>query len=103
MAKRKQKNAPAFKLTRKATEHLNKSLAAIREGIQNVCEMHTHDSDPSMTQEDFEVLYIDKLLGQPIAAVSATIHTLAEALTKQKEAALEQLTGNKINTEDTKK
>lgn len=103
MAKRKQKNAPAFKLTRKATEHLNKSLAAIREGIVNVCKMHTHDSDPSLTQEDFELLYIDKVLGQPITAISATIRTLAEALSKQKEAALEQLTGNKTNAEETKK
>ena len=59
MAKRKQKNAPAFKLSPKATAHLNKNLAAIREGIVNVCKMHTHDSDPSLTQEDFELLYID--------------------------------------------
>lgn len=103
MAKRKQKNAPAFKLSAKATAHLNKNLAAIREGIVNVCKMHTHDSDPSLTQEDFELLYIDKVLGQPITAISATIRTLAEALTKQKEAALEQLTGNKTNTEETKK
>lgn len=103
MAKRKQKNAPAFKLSAKATAHLNKNLAAIREGIVNVCKMHTHDSDPSLTQEDFELLYIDKLLGQPITAISATIRTLAEALTKQKEAALEQLTGNKTNAEETKK
>lgn len=103
MAKRKLKNAPAFKLSRKASEHLNKNLAAIREGIINVCKLHTHDSDPSLTQEDFEVLYIDKVLGQPITAISATIRTLAEALTKQKEAALQQLTGNKTNTEDTTK
>ena len=65
--------------------------------------MHTHDSDPSLTQEDFELLYIDKVLGQPITAISATIRTLAEALSKQKEAALEQLTGNKTNAEETKK
>lgn len=103
MAKRKQKHAPAFKLTRKASDHLNKNLAAIREGIVNVCKMHTHDSNGSLTQEDFELLYIDKVLGQPITAISATIRTLAEQLTKQKEAALEQLTGNKINTEDTQK
>lgn len=103
MTKRKQKNAPAFKLSPKATAHLNKNLAAIREGIVHVCQMHTHDSDPSLTQEDFEVLYIDKVLGQPITAISATIKTLAEALTKQKEAAFQQLTGNKTNTEDTKK
>lgn len=103
MAKRKQKHTPAFKLTRKASKHLNKNLAAIREGILNVCKMHTHDSDPSLTQGDFEVLYIDKVLGQPITAISATIRTLAEELTKQKEAALEQLTGNKNNTEDTQK
>lgn len=103
MAKRKQKNAPAFKLSPKATAHLNKNLAAIREGIVNVCKMHTHDSDPSLTQEDFELLYIDKVLGQPITAISATIRTLAEALSKQKEEALEQLTGNKTNAEETKK
>ena len=103
MTKRKQKNAPAFKLSQKATAHLNKNFAAIREGIINVCKMHTHDSDPSLTQEDFELLYIDKVLGQPITAISATIRSLAEALTKQKEAALEQLTGNKTNSEDTQK
>lgn len=62
MAKRKQPQP--FRLSAAASKKLNKYLAEIRKGIVNVCEMHTHDSNPSIKQGDFEELYIDKTLGQ---------------------------------------
>ena len=50
MAKRKQPQP--FRLSAAATKKLNKYLAEIRKGIVNVCEMHTHDSNPSIKQGD---------------------------------------------------
>lgn len=77
-----------FKLSTKAQARLHKYLTEISKGITNVCEMHTYDESPSMKQEAFEMAYIDKLLGRTASAVSASIKTLSEALTTQKEAAL---------------
>lgn len=91
MAKRK---AHSYKLTAEATKRLNKYIAEIRRGIENVSEMHTHDSTPSMTQADFEIAYIDKLLGQTVTAVSASMRTIAEALAKQKEEQLNEIIHN---------
>ncbi len=86
MAKRHTKQTPQFKLTAAANKRLNQYLAEIRKGIENISEMHKHDSNPSMTQAQFETAYIDKLLSSPIAAISATIRGMVEALAKQKEA-----------------
>lgn len=74
-----------FKLSNKATTRLNKYLAEIRKGIANVCELHTHDSAPSMSQEDFEEVYVERVLSQTVASVSASIRSMMEALQAQKE------------------
>lgn len=58
--------------------------------------MHKHDSAPSMSQADFEITYIDKILGQAVTAVSASMRSIAEALAKQKESALTALTQGNI-------
>ncbi len=89
MAKRK---AQGYKLTAEANKRLNKYLTEIRRGIENVSEMHKHDSAPSMSQADFEIAYIDKILGQAVTAVSMSMRSIAEALAKQKENALNALT-----------
>ena len=52
----------------------------------NVCEMHTHDSNPSIKQGDFEELYIDKTLGQTATAISVSLHSMVDGLAAQKEA-----------------
>ena len=93
MAKRK---AQGYKLTAEANKRLNKYLTEIRRGIENVSEMHKHDSAPSMSQADFEITYIDKILGQAVTAVSASMRSMAEALAKQKESALTALTQGNI-------
>ncbi len=85
MAKRK---AQGYKLTAEANKRLNKYLTEIRRGIENVCEIHTHETAPSMTQADYEITYIDRLLGQTVTAISATMRTIIDALAKQKEAEL---------------
>ena len=85
MAKRK---AQGYKLTAEANKRLNKSRTEIRRGIENVCEIHTHETAPSMTQADYEITYIDRLLGQTVTAISATMRTIIDALAKQKEAEL---------------
>ncbi len=84
MAKRKQPQP--FRLSAAATKKLNKYLAEIRKGIVNVCEMHTHDSNPSIKQGDFEELDIDKTLGQTAAAISVSLHSMVDGLAAQKEA-----------------
>lgn len=89
MAKRK---AQGHKLTAAATKRLNQYITEIRRGIENVSEMHTHDSAPSMAQEDFEIAYIDKILGQAATAVSASMRSIAQALVEQKEAELKAIT-----------
>lgn len=88
MAKRM---AHSYKLTAEATKRLNKYISEIRRGIENVSEMHTHDSTPSMSQADFEIAYIDKLLGQTVTAVSASMRSIVEALAKQKETELNEI------------
>lgn len=89
MAKRK---AQGYKLTAGANKRLNKYLTEIRRGIENVSEMHKHDSAPSMVQEDFEIAYIDKILGQAATAVSASMRSIAQALAEQKETELKAIT-----------
>lgn len=101
MAKRK---TQGYKLTTKANKRLNEYLTEIRQGIENVCEIHTHETAPSMTQADYEITYIDRLLGQTVTAISATMRTIIEAVAKQKEAELNAISqGNFIpekGTED---
>ena len=82
MAKQKQ---PRFELSAAASKRIDRYFAEIRKGIKNVCELHTHDSNPSIKQRDFELLYIDKVLGQPTAAISMSLRTMVDALAKQKE------------------
>ncbi len=96
MAKRKQPQA--FRLSAVATKKLNRYLAELRKGIVNVCEMHTHDSNPSMTQDTFEELYIDKVLGQPAAAISLSVRSMADGLSAQKEAEAAQLNNGNITS-----
>ena len=91
MTKRQMKSKRKFSLTQKAGRMLDRYFTAIRKGIENVSEMHTYDSNPSMTQAQFEAAYIDKLLATPIAAISATIRSMAEALSSQKEAETKKL------------
>lgn len=88
MAKRKDTEAAKFRLDRKAEIRLNTYLAQIKKGILNVCELHTHDTAPSLSKADFEVAYIDKILGQTATAVSASIHAMTEGLQIQKQQEL---------------
>lgn len=88
MAKKK---AQGYKLTNEARKRLNKYLTAIRQGITNVCEIHTHETAPSMSQADFEVGYIDTLLGQTATAVSVTMRSLVDAIAEQKETELNKV------------
>ena len=89
MAKRKATEAATkVRLNRKAEARLNTYLSQIKKGILNVCELHTHDSAPSLSKEDFEVAYIDKILGQTATAVSASIHAMTEGLQIQKQQEL---------------
>jgi hypothetical protein len=64
----------------------------------SVCEIHAHDSKPSLVQGDFEELYIDKILAQTVAAVSASIRTIADGLAAQKEAEAQALNAAANNT-----
>ena len=68
-----------FRLSGKAGARLNRYFDEIRKGIINVCEMHKHDSAPSMSQSEFEIAYI----------------------AKQKETALKTLTQKKIPEKET--
>lgn len=86
MAKRKsQPISKPFKLTGKAEGMLNKYLAEIRKGIINVCELHTHDSSPSMSKGVFEEAYIEKVLAQTANLVSVGIKAMTDGLAAQKE------------------
>lgn len=91
MSKRHNKPKPRFHLTAAADRTLKRYFTEIRKGIENVSEMHKHDSNPSMTQAQFEATYIDKLLAAPIAEISATMRGMVEALTAQKEAEIKRL------------
>lgn len=84
MAKRKIKTKPTFKLTKKAEAALNRYLSAIKQGIVNVCEIHTHDSNPSFSQGNFELAYIEKTLGQTATAVKLSQKAMVEGLAAQK-------------------
>lgn len=78
--------AKRFRLCNKNQQKLNKYLAEIRRGIINVCELHSHDENTSMTKEAFEETYIDQLLGQTATAISLSIKAMTEALQAQAEA-----------------
>lgn len=90
MAKKKTGKKP-FRLSGKAGARLNTCLAEIRKGIMRVCELHAHDSAPSMSKAEFETTYIDKVLGQPITAISATLRAFMEGLQEQKTKEVETL------------
>lgn len=90
MAKKKTDRKP-FRLSGKAGARLNNYLAEIRKGIMNVCELHAHDSNPSMSKSDFETTYIDRVLSQPVTAISASIRAMAEGLQNQKEKEVQAL------------
>lgn len=85
MAKGSNKSAPKFKLTSSADRLLNHYLAEIRKGVLNVCEIHMHDSAPSMSKGEFEKAYIEKVLGQTATAVSASIKAIVQGIAEQKE------------------
>ena len=91
MAKRSTKKKSNYQLTMAGKTRFNKYMAQIRQGIENVCEMHKHEKNASLSQSKFEEMYIDKLLATPISAISATLRTLMEALTNEKEAELQAL------------
>lgn len=73
-----------FRLSSKAKKKLNAYLAEIRKGITNVCELHTHDSSPSMSQSEFEEAIIEKILAQTAIAVSLSIKAMTDGLAAQK-------------------
>ncbi len=105
MAKRKKKKLTTtkpFNLTNKANIALNKYFTAIKQGILNVCEMHTHDSNPALSQEDFELTYIEKTLGQTATAVSLSQKAIVDGLAAQKQMeadrTLNVLDKNKTNS-----
>lgn len=105
MAKRKKKKLTTtkpFNLTNKADIALNKYFTAIKQGILNVCEMHTHDSNPALSQEDFELTYIEKTLGQTATAVSLSQKAIVDGLAAQKQMeadrTLNVLDKNKTNS-----
>lgn len=91
MAKRSIKKNTRFNLTTAGKALFNKYVNQIRHGAENVCEMHKHETDASMTQTEFEKLYIDKLFATPISAISATLRSLADTISKQKETELQSL------------
>ena len=80
-----------FKLSEEASRKLNKYLGEIRKGIKTVCELHEHDSHPSMEKTVFEEAYIERLLGQTVAAVSLSIKGMMEGLQAQKQAEVQVL------------
>lgn len=82
-----------FKLSRKPAALLNKYLSEIKKGIAAVCEMHTHDSNPSLKKVAFEEAYIEAILGQTVTAVSASIRAMTEGLQAQKVKELHELIG----------
>lgn len=84
MAKKKSERN-LFRLSGKAGARLNAYLAEIRKGIMNVCELHTYDNAPSMNKSDFETTYVDRVLSQPVAAISASIRAMTQELQAQKE------------------
>jgi hypothetical protein len=87
-----------FRLSGKANARLNNYLAQVRKGIVSVCELHAHDSRPSLKQGDFEELYIDKILAQTVTAVSVSIRAMTEGLTAQREAEAQALKAAENNT-----
>lgn len=104
MVKKRTKRVSNFQLTAAGKARFNEHMLQIRQGIENVCEMHRHETNASMTQAEFEKLYIDKLFAMPISAISATLRSLADALTKEKEAQLQALNkDNKTQSKSTEK
>ncbi len=86
MAKKKQR----FELSDNAKKTLEKYLREIRKSITIVCEMHTHDSAPSLKQKDFEEAYIEKILGQTATVIRLSIKSMTEGLAAQKAKELQE-------------
>jgi hypothetical protein len=82
MKKKKTARKP-FRLSGKAGAMLNRNLAELRRGILNVCELHSYDAEGAMDKANFETSYIERVLGQPITAVSASIQAMTASLAKQ--------------------
>lgn len=80
MAKKKSEYKQPYRLSEKARDLLNRNFAAIRKGIRNVCELHDSDACNSMEKADFEIRYIEKVMAQPIAGISATLRAITEIL-----------------------
>lgn len=106
MAKKKSQDTTSkpFTLSGRAAARLNKYLAEIKKGIVNVCELHTHDSAPALKKADFEVMYIDSILGQTANKISFDMHSMVEALKEQKtqeiQAAIDSKTQPTTGKED---
>lgn len=81
MKKKKTARKP-FRLSGKAGAMLNRSLAELRRGILNVCELHSYD-ERALDKANFETSYIERVLGQPITAVSASIRAMTASLAEQ--------------------
>lgn len=88
-----------YKLSKKNEEHLDKVFSELKQGILNVCVLHSHDSAPSMSKATFERAYIDKVVTLPIGIVSADIKHCTAALEQQKRKHLEELSQDE-NEED---
>lgn len=85
----------AFRLSGNAGATLNRYLSELRKGIMNVCELHLYDEGSvSMNKADFEMAYIERVLGQPITAVSASIRAMTASLLEQ------EAQKHKISTDD---
>ncbi len=107
MAKRTKRPSERYKLSGAAKAKLEKYISEIRKGITHVCELHTHDSAPSLAQADFETTFIDQILGQTSTAVSLSIKAFIDGLQAQKEAEIKvaaaQLTNQDEKPQKTKK
>lgn len=82
--KKKKTARKVFRLSGKAGATLNRYLAELRKGIMNVCELHSYDESPtSLDKMNFETSYIERILGQPITAISASIRAMTASLAEQ--------------------
>lgn len=85
------KSKRQFELSDKAKKTLERYLREIRKSITIVCEMHTHDSAPSLKQKDFEEAYVEKILGQTATIVRLSIKGMSEGLATQKAKELQEV------------
>lgn len=85
------KSKRQFELSDKAKKTLERYLREIRKSITIVCEMHTHDSAPSLKQKDFEEAYVEKIFGQTATIVRLSIKGMSEGLAAQKAKELQEV------------